>query len=290
VAIDGQGVGVGVFRYTKIGDPKDTQLQYVTWQAGAWSAPAQIGNNTTRAAPTLAAGATGAHVVFHGDDFQHYYARFAGGAWSPTAEMVGSFGPGPGAVAAPGSEVLLVFHDGAANNQLRARRRTVRWSAAQTIDGDTMAFDRQPAVVALVGGEALAVHARNSGQLRYTQHDGGWSPAADVPGAQTSAPPALARLPGGGVVLAFRGGNGKLYAAVWDGGAWTAPAVMLASDPQIHGAPALATGIGAAELELVYLDAATKQAKHARRIGGVWTTPVTVSGAALERAAIERSL
>ncbi|WAS92708.1 DUF4215 domain-containing protein [Nannocystis punicea] len=291
VAITSEDVGVGVFRYTKIGDPADNQLRYVTWQAGTWSAPAQIGADTTRAAPTISAAGAGAHAVFHGDNFQHYYARFTAGAWNPTAEMIGSFGPGPGSVTTLGADALLVFHDGAQSNQLFARRRTGAWQAQQSVDAETQAFDRQPAVVTLTNDRVLAVHAVNGGgQLRFGIFDNGaWSAPAQVPGAQTSARAALAPLPGGDAALAFRGLDGQLYVALFVGGAWQAAATVLQPSPTIYGPPALSAGIGDAELELVYLDGQAHTPRHTRRVGGSWWAPAIVSNTALERVAVARS-
>ncbi|MCY1066463.1 DUF4215 domain-containing protein [Nannocystis sp. RBIL2] len=291
IAVTSEDIGVGVFRFTKLGDPADNQLRYVTWQAGTWSAPAQIGADTTRAAPTISAVGAGAHAVFHGDNFQHYYARFTAGAWNPTAETIGSFGPGPGSVTTLGSDALLVFHDGAQNNQLFARRRTNAWQAQQLVDSEAQAFDRRPAVVTLTNDRVLAVHAVNSGgQLRFgIFNNGAWSAPAQVPGAQASAPPALAPLPGGDAALAFRGLDGQLYVALYTGGAWQPAATVLQPSPTIFGPPALAAGIGSADLELVYLDGQAHTPRHTRRVGGSWFAPTIVSNTALERVAVARS-
>ena len=108
--------------------------------------------------------------------------------------------------------------------------------------------------------------------------------------SQTSAPPALAPLTGGDAALAFRGLDGRLYVARFVGGAWQPAAQVLPDDATIHGPPALAPGLGAAELELVYLDGATHQPRHTRRLGNAWSAPVTVSDTALERVALARSL
>lgn len=289
LAIAGDATGIGVLRYTKIGDPKDNQLQYVTWKAGVWSLPAQIGMDTTRAAPTISAVGTGAHVVFHGDNFQHYYAAYDGIGWAPAAEVIGSFGPGPGAVTTLGISALFVFHDGAQNNRLTARRRDANWLMGQVIDDDVQMFDRQPAIVALAADEALAVHVRNAGgQLRWSVGAPAWAAPADVAGAQTTSTPALAAVGAGEAALAFRGTDGKLYVARFDGADWQAPAPVANPNPSIFGPPALARGVGAAELELVYLDAGTKTIRHTRLIGGVWSAPVQVGNTALERVAIAR--
>ncbi|MBL9103140.1 MAG: hypothetical protein JNL82_19495 [Myxococcales bacterium] len=287
LVISGDGTGFGVLRYTKIGDPKDKQLQFVTWKAGVWSAPLQIGASTTRAAPTLAAVGDAAQLVFQGEDFKYYYAVHDGMAWGPTAEMVGSFGPGPGALATLGFDAWLVYHDGAGDNRLTTQRRTGAWFGKIVVDTDAQMFDRQPAIAATAADELMVVHARNAGgQLRWSAGPAMWSAPADVAGAQTTDTPALIGLGMGEAALAFRGTDGRPYVARFDGATWSAPAAVLNPNPAIYGAPALARGIGAAELELVYLEAGSKTIRHTRRIAGVWTAPAQVGNTALEHVAI----
>jgi cysteine-rich repeat protein len=287
IAVTSDAVGVGVYRFTKIGDPNDNRLQFVTWKAGAWSVPAGIGATTTRAAPTLSAAGKGAHLVFHGQDFQFYYVGFDGAVWSPVAEMVGSFGPGPGAVATIGNGAVLVFHDGAQNNHFSSRQRTANWFPLQSIEANAQAFDRQPAIATKAGDEVVAVHAlNNGGQLRWSARTGVWSAPTDVAGAQTSSPPALAPFGAQQVALAFRGTDGRPYVTTLTGNAWGAAAPLADPNPTIFGSPAVARGIAGAELEVVYLDGATKTARHVRRVAGVWSAPVTIGAVALERVAI----
>lgn len=287
LAISTNGVGIGVFRYTKIGDPKDQQLQYVTWKAGLWSAPLAVPNATTRAAPTIDRSGTGAHVLFQGENYQFYFAAFDGAGWVPAAEMIGSYGPGPGAVASLGVDALFVFHDGSQSNHLTSRRRNANWMNAQTVDPQAQAFDRQPAIAALGTGKAIAVHSQNQGgQLRWSLFNGGaWSAPVAIAGAQTTDPPALVALGVETAGLAFRGTDGKVYVATFDG-AWTAATAVAEPNPAIHGAPALARGIGAAELELLYLEAGSKTMRHTRRVAGVWSPAVQIGNMKPEHAAI----
>ena len=289
LVVTSDGVGVGVFRYTKIGDPNDNRLQFVTWKAGAWSAPATIGMNTTRAAPTLSAAGKGAHLVFHGQNFQFFYAGFDGAAWNPVAENFLSFGPGPGAVTTIPAGPLFVFHDGAQSNHLFSRLRSGgNWQPQQIVDATSNAFDRQAAIATRTGDEAVAVHALNAGgQLRWSARAGGaWSPAANIPNALTSAPPQLAPFGAQQLVLAFRGTDGRPYVTTLQGNAWQAPAPLLNPNPTISGPPAITRGIGGAELELVYVDDATKTLRHTRRVGGVWSPPAAIGNTTIDRVAI----
>ena len=94
-------------------------------------------------------------------------------------------------------------------------------------------------------------------------------------------------MPGGKAIVAFRGGDNRLYTTTYDaaGNAWT-PVTAVAMNPISTGAPAVAPGIGAAEVELVYLDTATKAPRHVRRVGGVWTPALVVSATSLENVAL----
>ena len=288
LTITSEGIGVGVFRYTKVNDPKDKQLQYVRFDQG-WSPPAQIGLNTTRAAPSISADGKGAHLVFHGENFQFYYAGFDGVAWNPSSEVVGSFGPGPGSVATLAGAAVLVFHDGAQNNNLGSRLRAPPWQPQQLIDA-TGSFADAPKVVALgAGAELLTVYVRDSDdQLRFaTRKAGVWSAAANLVGASAPQSPALAALPGGKAVVGFRGLDNRVYTATYDAAnnTWTA-VTAVAANPISARPPALAPGIGVAEVELVYLDTVTKAPRHVRRIAGVWTAPLVVGMTGLDNVAL----
>jgi cysteine-rich repeat protein len=289
VAITGDGVGVGVFRYTKIGDPKDQQLQHVLYKNGAWTAPSAVGATLTRAAPTLSAAGKGAHAVFQGVDYQFYYAGFSGAVWGPTAEMIGSFGPGPGSVATLGADAAYVFHDGAQNNGLHSRVRSPAWQPQQLIDAQ-LSFNDPPVVVALAAGaELLEVHTLNANdQVRFSARKAGvWAAAANLVGATTPHAPALAALPGGKVVLALRQADSRIYTSTYDpvANTWTALAAV-SGNPISERPPAVAAGIPGAEVELVYLDIASKAPRHVRLNKNVWSAPAVAGATALEHVAI----
>lgn len=287
LAITTNGVGIGVFRYTKLGDPKDQQQQFVTWKAGVWSAPQQLGAATTRAAPAIDRNGMGAHVVFHGENFQFYYAAYDGMGWNPAADAVGSFGPGPGAVASLGIDAIFVYHNGAQNNALTSQRRNANWLGGQVVDGEAQAFNKQPAIAAVGPARAIAVHSlNNGGQLRWSSFDNvTWTAPLAITGAQTSDTPALAGIGTDKAALAFRGNDGKVYVTAYDG-QWPAPSPIDEPNPAIFGPPAVARGILAADIELLYLEAETKRIKHTRRVAGVWTDAVQIGNTALERVAI----
>jgi hypothetical protein len=148
-----------------------------------------------------------------------------------------------------------------------------------------------PAIIEpIVGPELMVVYPQKAGPdpepLLYTMRNGGiWTIPIAIAGAATDAPPALVALPGGAAVLAFRGGDGKLYTSRFTPGAvppWSAPAQLgMAS---IASSPALAPGIGGADAELAY--AASSSAFHARLTGMVWSAPVMVGGSGVTHVAI----
>mgnify|MGYP001196756520 CR=1 FL=1 len=289
ITVTSEGVGVGVFRYTKLNDPKDQQLQHVLYKNGAWTAPTAIGPTLTRAAPTLSTADKGAHLVFQGTNFQFYYAGFSGAVWGPAAEMLGSFGPGPGSVATLGADAVYVFHDGAQNNNLNSRVRNPVWQPQQLIDTQTSFTD--PPVLVAPGGmlELLEVHTLNANdQIRFSVRKAGvWSATANLVGAITPHPPALAALPGGKVILAMRAADSRIYTTTYDPGAnlWSGLAVVNVN-PISDRPPAVAAGIPGAEVELVYLDSATKTPRHVRLNKGSWSAPAVAGPTALDNVAI----
>jgi hypothetical protein len=294
LTITAAGQGVGLIRFTLLGDPKDNQLQYTTWEAGSsWAPFAAVGPAvTTRAAPALRVGA--AQAAFQGFDYKYYHAAF-NGTWSPSAEPVGagagqSFGPSPPDLAATAGGVALAFMDGSNTNHVTARDRTGGgWQPAQDLAADPN-FNLTPAVVALTSGpELLLVHVRSPDkQVMWLSRTGGaWTtPAAAIPDAFTDERVALVALPGGAAMLAFRGTDSKLYTSRYEAGLWSAPAGIANPNVTLIAPPSLARGTGGAMVELVFVDS-TNTAFHARQMANVWTAPVPIySGAGFTRVAI----
>ena len=105
-----------------------------------------------------------------------------------------------------------------------------------------------------------------------------------MPDAFTNDPAALASASGNGAVLAFRGTNAMLYTTTYTPGAnppWSAPKAFGAST---EAAPALATGIGGAEAEMVFVSGGA--VKHARLTAGVWSAASPVGGVAIAGVAL----
>ncbi|MFT3775423.1 MAG: hypothetical protein QM820_59510 [Minicystis sp.] len=291
------GTAVGAFRITQ-GAAASEQVYSTTWSLGTWSAAAAISATMvfTRAAPSISAGSGTAQLAFHGTNFKHYYAAFSGGTWSPLAEQVGgtnqSFGPMPAAIAALGDDAALVFFDGTSGaNQPTAQDCTGGTWQTKALMGSDASATSMPSVVAMTGGTAdlMAIYARGDGTIVYQTRTGGaWSAALPIGNASTSTAerPALAALPGGQAVMAFRGTDNNLYYAKYDGTAWAGPTAFGTPNVAISATPVLARGIGGAMAEIAFVKTSDGRAHHARLMGNAWSTPAPVGTQAATHVAI----
>lgn len=293
------GQGGGLMRFTKQGDPQDNLLQYTFFTPAtvktpsSWSAFTAVGPAvTTRGAPSLDVTASAVHAVFLGMDYKYYYAGWAG-VWAPPAETVGtgaaqSYGPSPAAVAAlGGGGAAIAFHDGADNNATTSRDRVNgAWQGSAKVASGA-AFGLGPVMVALSSGpELVMAWARADNQLIAATRSGGvWSAPMTITNASTMDRPALAALPNGAAVLAFRGTDGKLYTSNFVGGVFSNPAGIASPNVSIVGVPAVAHGTGGATIELGYVGNDGK-GYHARYVGNAWQAVTAIGGANLVSIAI----
>ncbi|MBI4701207.1 MAG: hypothetical protein HY744_08625, partial [Deltaproteobacteria bacterium] len=291
VAVTGGGEGVGVARAEPGG-----ALRYALWSAGKWASMADVGPSvTTRDAPSIVGSASAVHVVFHGDDYKHYYAERSG-KWAPAAEPVKppakeqSFGPSPAAIALVGADVVIAYagDDGKLYEQVRSAGA---WKPAAATGAALASL--KPGLCSLdKGPELLAVYVRSSDKkLAWLARTAGtWSQAKDVEANTYSGDPlALAALSGGRAVLTFRGLDGKIYASVYDPGKnppWAQPAAVASPNPAIKSGPSLAPGTGGTDAELAFVDAGSQAAYHSRLAGGKWSAPALVGGSGLLHAAV----
>jgi hypothetical protein len=290
LAISG-GQGIGLMRFTQMFNAADNQLQYVSYANGVWMnfAPVAAGV-TTQGPPTIAASATGFQASFHGFDFNNYFASFTAGVWAPTNEAVGSSGARAGDIVSTATGSTLVFARGLANDLVARDRAAGIWLPEQII-ATSAQFNHNisPEVVAMTAGPELMVAFVSSvgGQIRFATRTGGiWSASALVPAATTGDRVALTALPGGNVVLAFRGMDGNLYASLYSSGAWFPPGQVTTG---ILSEPSLAPGVGGTSLvELAYI-ANDGNAYHRRFITNAWTAATLVGGPNLVGVAIASS-
>ncbi len=282
MAFHSSGDAIGLMRFTEIGNADDNHIQATTWSpAAGWSTLANIGAGiTTQGAPTLAGGSV-VHGAFHGMDFKYYYLAWQGTAISPVAEQVGvvqSAGPARPSIAALGADATLAFAADTTNVLSAQDRLAGVWASSTSVTG-VIDFAVPPTLVALTTGPELMVVWMESTQIKFaTRTTSTWSAPADITNGFTSDPVALAALPGGDAVLAFRGTDGKAYTALYTAGVWSSPTALATPNVSIVGSPALAPGIGAVTAEIAYVAAADTAVYHARLTGGVWSVPVLVGG------------
>jgi hypothetical protein len=270
------------------------EVHTATWTGTGWSAPALVTQGaTSRGAPVIEASGTGvAHLVYQSPAYFFWYLAFSAGAgWTTFPEQMGagtaqSYGPVPASIAAVGATPTAAFLDGQSPNvNWAAARDRVggSWQARVDLAGNTN-FNLTPAIAALSSGpELMMVYVQSDTKIMaMTRTGGAWSAPAYLNNCLTNDRPALTALPNGGAMLAFRGTNGTLYAMPYSaatGWGSTAP-VNLAPAATIPSPPALVKGVGAADVELAFVDGADMgRVKHMRFSAGTWTGPDPVGAA-----------
>jgi hypothetical protein len=286
LALTGAGSAVGLIR----SNANAGELRYTTWTPGAWAPFLPLGTLvTTRAEPHLAASASTAQAVFHGDNSKHYYAAYAG-SWSPIAEAVTggtvqSFGPSPASITTVGTDAVIAYAGN--DNDLYDQTRAGTWQTGHA-HGLGAVTVLTPAIVTM-GSDLLVayVHSGTDAHVYFTTRVGGtWSAPAQVHvNALSSEPATLAAIPGGGALLAYRGQDGKPYWSRYAAGVWSAPAALASPNYATPSAPAVAPGIAGADAEMIFIDSATGAANHTRLTGSTWSSPIAIGGTGLTRCA-----
>jgi hypothetical protein len=291
LTVDSTGRGVGAYVSTTGGYVSST-----VWSNGAWAAPAAITTLAfARAQPSIdATGGATSHLVYQGTDFKFYYLAYAG-SWSASPIAVGTatdpfYGPVPASVAALGGNATAVFVDGESSpaNLLGQSDLTGgAWQARFDFTTAGGSFTVPPVVVPLRSGpELLTVFVLANGQLASASRTGGaWSTPASIPNGLTNDPPALAPLPGGGAILAFRGQDTNLYWTVYAVGTWSVIGAFATPNVSIAYAPAVTHGIAGDVAEIAFVETDGK-AYHSRLTGSTWSAPVLVGGTSLTGVAI----
>jgi hypothetical protein len=295
LAMTSDGVALGALRSTSY----DGELHYTMWSAGIWSPPAAVSPApaplvTTRERPAVAAGTGAFGIAFHGDNFKHYYGAYTA-SWQPAAEPIGgaalqSFGPAPASIAMLGADVVVAFAGSNGDLYDETRSNDIWQAASGHALGDVVGG--APAIAALTQGAELMIEyqRKSDSKLFWTTRSAGvWTVPLEIANAMSSDPPALAPLSDGGAVTAFRGLDGKIYAARYtpqNAIPWSAPVPISNPNFAIAASPALARGVGGYDAEIAFIDAATGSAYHARLLSNSWTAPNQVGGVGLTHIAI----
>lgn len=294
VAMEGEKAGLGVFL-----GPSGNAPLFVRWEGAGFTAPLAVGMQASaKGALSMVRGVDAYSVGFWGTDNAHYLVRYVGsmGGWSlPEAvQPPGGFhsvGNSEPSVAMSGGDVILAHAgmDGKVYEQLRVAGE---WQSATGHDVGGASITVAPTIVGLSGGadDLMIVYVRAANSqigwmTRQAGAPGGWSAGALITDALTQTSVAVAPLPNGGAVMAFRGLNSGVYTSLYTPGAsppWSAPAALASLAVTTPSRPALAPGLGEASAELAFVDAATGAARHARLVNGQWTDPQAIGGTGLQ--------
>ena len=222
------------------------------------------------------------NVLFHGDDFKHYYGAYGASSFNPAAEQVGnpqSFGPEPPAVVSVGDEVWAAYTGD--NGDLYTQRRVAGVWQAAVAQGLAGTVRLTPALTVLSDGTVLLVFNRTGGSVvSFQRYNAGvWSAVADVPSVLSDSPVSLASLPSGGAALAFRGTNGLSYVALFNAGTGSFGLPVSTGLGSTPSTPSVTAGLGGFAVELLYVDGASSQVRHARGTSSlVFGSSVPVGG------------
>ena len=292
LTVTSAGKGVGLLHSTGGTD----LLMFTTWTGGTWTTFAAVGAGiTTRKEPAADALTASAQAVFQGTDFKHYFTAYDGSAWS-AVEAVGptgnqSTGPTPAGIAALTAGSTIAFFNG--NNDPNAEDRLAGVWAPEVLLSQDKSFVASPSVIRLSGGGADVMTAfirqSDGAVMTSTRTAGTWSTPAAIAGASAHTDAsfgpiehvALAALPSGGAILAYRDeATGGIFYSLYAAAAWSAPAALANPNVVPSAAPSLAHGVGTATAEMAFVES-DGVAYHVRLVAGAWTTPTAIGGTGL---------
>jgi hypothetical protein len=271
----------------------------VVWSAGTWSAPAPISQvATARAQPFIdATGGTTSHLVYQDSTYHYWYVAYSG-AWNAPA-VVGTtanplYGPVPATIAARGADATVAFIDGQSpmtNDAAQSDLTGGAWQARADLAGPEN-YNVPPVIIPLSGGgpELMMIFVQSDSKIMFTVRTAGaWSTPVYINNCLTNDRVALAPLPGGGAIVAFRGTDTStstyLYWSVYAGGAWSAVQPFASPNVIVATSPAVTHGVGGTTAEIAFVQN-DGHAYHARLSGSTWSAPVLVGGASLNGVAI----
>ncbi|MFP6686705.1 MAG: hypothetical protein VB934_18435, partial [Polyangiaceae bacterium] len=278
----------------------DDLLRVAHFEGAQWKGFDVIGPTiTTRSAPSLVAGDSAMHLVFHGSNFKYYYARYAPNAWSPADEAIEppgdaqSYGPTRPRLAVKNDEPTVAF-SGDDQKVYVQTRSADSWLAAEAVAG-SKTLD-PPAIVKLKGSAGwLLVYTHNEViDPKHTKimwsyaSSGEWSePAIIDPDVFTTDTISIIGLAGGDALLSYRGSDSRAYVTRFFSGSaptWSRAQAVAGADVLVDSSPSLANGSGSAEAELAAV--VNGAAVHLRYDNGTWSEPAAIGGANLLHVAI----
>jgi hypothetical protein len=289
VKLGGPSSALGAIQSSSTGD-----VQYTAWNAGTWTPLTDLGVSAV-GAPALASGNATTYLAYQGPSYYYFLGIYSSG-WSAMNEPVGgsggsqSYGLAPPALALLNGQPVVAFTDSADEISVQMQVSGA-WAPSQVVSGSSPGSSVAPAVVATTANNSfdlVLVFTRSSDHaLCYATHGNGvWSASSPIPNASSLDTPSIAALAQGDVVLAFSGTDGNAYFARLSSGTWSAVSPLGASPTAVASAPAVAPGIGAANVEAAFVST-SGAAYHTRLVSGVWTAPTLVGGTGLTHVAID---
>ncbi|WP_242515733.1 hypothetical protein [Sorangium cellulosum] len=280
-----------------------TRWSYETERWSTFAAPLGTGNELTATnAPALSSFGTRTSAAYFQDVSgdpnpldRYFYLQFDGGSWLAIPELVASVESGsnsrPSIVlpSATGNPWMALFVQGAMDEvQVWKQTELGSWEHRETPYSVNAATLWSFAMVATSDEDLHVVMVtRSQGEILWTKRNGSmsWSDPERLASGSES-PVALAALPDGNVVLAYRASaDGRLFTSFYDGATWSTPAALAfgGTPVLIAGAPSLTRGAGGrtgheALVELAYVrHRGTNQ--NGVDFGGIEHTRCTAIGA-----------
>ena len=207
-------------------------------------------------------GGTTAHLVYQAPiTYDYWYLAFTG-ALERLPQQVGPrgtvYGPVPATIAARGADATVAFIDGEGSVNHAPRRATRGFGVwqARSDPGGLGNFNMSPVIVQLNAGPELMMAyvacgdvgcTTGAAQIMFMTRTGGvWTTPAAIANCLTNDRVALAPLPSGGAILAFRGTDTNLYWSVYSGGTWSTVAPFASPNVSLdmNTSPAVTHGVG----------------------------------------------
>jgi hypothetical protein len=266
-------------------DQAGNTLAFSSWDpaSSVWSAFAPVGaGGATLGTPALAAPAF-AHLAFLGTDNKLYANVYTPGSGfqatfsNVQAGSVQSFGPSAPALAVSGNGVTLAQEGDDGDLYTQAWQGGWQSAVPHALSVD-MKPDTPPAATGRAGTNDVLVAYIESGTNRvmWTEGSGSsWtSPVALHSTASSPSTPALAGLPNGDVIVAYRALDDRVYATILNGAVAPEPTLVHASLGTTT-TPALAPGVGGHIAELAWVSGGSVQ--HASLGTSGWSSSVAVA-------------
>lgn len=261
------------------------------WESGTWTTAATMTLSSVAWIPTFARTDPALHMFAQDANTNHQVSLAKAGSGEPFQAFGGASSPlSGGGGARQGHASFFYAPLGQAGSLVETRLVGGAWSAPGLVLEGNYA-DSQPALANTTTGDlVVAVRRMDDGSHAFD-----WRVLApDGPKAQgtiegvlfTGIAPkrfALAPLPNGGAVLAFRDGTNRLDVRVAEadgagGFTWTTESVLPGEAPEIAGDPSLAKGLPGARVELAWIVTGGQIVRHARWLDdGTWTPPVDIT-------------